>query len=179
MRKPSLPARRSLRLQGYDYRQNGAYFVTICACQNSCQFGQIREGRMIANDLGIIVTECWQHISQIRRGVEVDAYVLMQNHIHGIILKFDEESADGGTQSYPGIDRAASNSHSDSLGVIVGQFKRAVTIRSKSLSQRPEQPIWQRNFYEHIIRNERSLDDIRKYIYENPARWLEDSLYLQ
>ena len=76
---------------------------------------------------------------------------------------------------------ASSNSHSASLGVIIGQFKRAVTITQQiaSSTKPPEQPIWQRNFYEHIIRNERSLDDIREYIYENPARWLEDSLYVQ
>ena len=179
LRNPSLPTRRSVRLQGYDYRQSGAYFVTICAYQKLCLFGQIREGKMIVNDLGKIIIDCWQLLSQVRRGVEIDAFVVMPNHIHGIILNFDEESVDGATRSLRNVHFSTSNSYSGSLGVIVGQFKRAVTIRSKLIAQLPEQPIWQRNFYEHIIRSERSLADIRKYICQNPARWLEDSLYVK
>lgn len=178
LRKPQLPSRRSVRLQGYNYQQNGAYFVTICAYQKSCLFGQIRDGGMIVNDLGKVISECWQQISQVRRGIETDAFVVMPNHIHGIIFKLDAEPVDGAAQSIRENRFSASILRSASLGVIVGQFKRAVSIRSKALAKQPKQPVWQRSFYEHIIRNERSLDDIRKYIVENPARWHDDSLYV-
>ena len=178
LRKPQLPSRRSVRLQGYNYRQKGAYFVTICAYQKSCLFGQIRDGGMVVNDLGMVINECWQQISQVRRGVETDAFVVMPNHIHGIIFKLDVEPVDSAAQSFRENRLSASISRSASLGVIVGQFKRAVAIRSRALAIQPKQPVWQRSFYEHIIRNERSLDDIRKYIVENPARWHDDSLYV-
>lgn len=174
---PSLPSRHSVRLQGYDYRQSGAYFVTICTYQQACLFGSIRGGKMAANELGLIATECWLQISQVRPNIELDAFVVMPNHLHGILYIFDKETASDSILPTGPAKSSEGKLESDSLGVIIGQFKRAVTIRSKLLVRSPPQPIWQRSYYEHIIRNERSLDDIRRYIVENPAKWSDDSLY--
>ena len=179
LRNPSLPSRRSIRLQGYDYSQSGAFFVTICTYQNACLFGEIRDGKMTVNNLGLIVTDCWSQITQVRPNVELDAFILMPNHLHGILFIFDKNTADVATRPKRTANDSESRLASGSLGVIIGQFKRAVTIRSKLLNKPPEQAIWQRNYYEHIVRNERSLDDIRKYIVENPGKWLDDSLYVQ
>ncbi len=156
-RAPALPSRRSIRLQGFDYRQSGAYFVTICAYQKSCLFGQIRDGKMFVNDLGMTIRVCWQWISEVRHNVQLDTFVVMPNHLHGIIFLFDEEPVDVATQTST-RDKASAG---------------------KLLARPPVQPIWQRNYYEHIIRNERSLNDIRKYIIENPAAWFDDSLYVR
>lgn len=178
LRHSSTPSRRTIRLQGYDYRQNGAYFVTICTYQQGRLFGFICEGKMVVNELGLIVTECWLEISQVRPHIELDAFVVMPNHLHGILSIFDQDTADDSAQLKGTADSSDSRRMSASLGVIIGQFKRAVTIMSKTLAQPPDQPLWQRSFYEHIIRNERSLDDIRTYIVENPAKWREDSLFM-
>ena len=178
-RDPSLPSRRSIRLSGYDYRQSGAYFVTICAFKKSCLFGQTREGKMYVNDLGMTGSDCWQQISHVRRNVELDDFVVMPNHLHGIIILFDDEPVRVAAQTYGQIEVWEHKLPSGSLGVILGQFKRAVTMRSKLLAQPPDQHIWQRNYYDHIIRNETSLNSIRKYIVENPARWLDDSLHAE
>ena len=178
-RAPSSPSRRSIRLQGFDYRKSGAYFVTICAYQKSCLFGQIRDCEMFVNDLGMAIRICWQQISEVRHNVQLDTFVVMPNHLHGIIFLLDEEPVDLATQNTTRVKASAGKLPGGSLGVIVGQFKRAVTIRSKLLPRPPDQPIWQRNYYEHIVRSERSLNDIRKYIIENPASWFDYSLYVQ
>ncbi len=173
----SLPNRQSIRLQGYDYRQKGMYFVTICTRQKACLFGEIRAGKMILNELGTTAKHCWHLISQTRSNVELDMSVVMPNHLHGIIAILDSrETATNGVEKNLGSSNALPPG---SLGAIIGQFKRAVTLRSKSLVQPPEQPLWQRNYYEHIIRNESSLNDIRNYIIENPAKWFDDSLYVE
>ncbi len=176
---PSLPSRRSLRLQGYDYRRSGAYFVTICTYQNACLFGVIRDAKMMPNDLGLIVTDCWSQITQVRPNIELDAFSLMPNHLHGILFIYNGNLADVSTGTKRTANVSESRSASSSFGVIIGQFKRAVTIRSKLLNSPPEQTIWQRNYYERIIRNENSLNDIRNYIVENPARWHDDELYVE
>ncbi len=174
---PSLPYRRSIRLPGYDYRQSGVYFVTVCAYKKMCLFGQIRDGKLNLTELGATVAECWNQIDQVRDSTNLDAFVVMPNHIHGIIIIKNRDPAENAARTAQSADDTASRPRSDSLGSIVGQFKRAVTLRSKSLDRAPDHPIWQRNYYEHIIRNEDSLNDIRKYIVENPARWRDDSLY--
>ena len=114
----------------------------------------------------------------MRHNVKLDAFVVMPNHLHGIIFILDEEPPGVATHASRQMKVSARNFRRDSLGSILGQFKRAVTIRSKLLVLPPEQPIWQRSFYEHIIRDERSLNGIRKYIAENPAAWFDDSLYV-
>ena len=168
-----LSARRSMRLQGYDYRQSGAYFITVCAFRQVCRFGEVRHGQPALNELGKIVQRCWLRIPELRASVELDAHVVMPNHLHGIlVIRDDPASVDRSmnAESGPGLLR-------DSLGAIVGQFKRAVTIESRNLSCAPARPVWKRNYYDHVIRSEESLNRIRSYIHENPARWRDDSLY--
>lgn len=178
-RSNSLPFRRSIRLKGYDYRQSGVYFVTICAYRKLRLFGQVLDGRMLPNDLGATVTECWNQIPLVRDKVELDACVVRPNHIHGIIIINNNAAVENAARTAQSVDASASRPARGSLESIVGQFKRAVTLRGKSLNQPPEGPIWQRNYYERIIRNENSLNDIRNYIAENPERWSGDSLYAE
>ena len=167
------PSRRSLRLRGYDYSQSGVYFVTVCTYQHSWLFGDIIEGEMRPNRLGIVLCEEWQHIEQARNTVRLDAIVVMPNHFHGIIII---DSADSRLDSAD--DRKRSGTlQAGSLGAIVGQFKAAVSRLAKPLLLARGQRIWQRNYCEQIIRSGKSLNEIRKYIIENPGRWQEDDLY--
>ncbi len=162
-----------MRLRGYDYRQSGAYFITVCAFRQACRFGEIRNGQPALNELGKVVQRCWLRIPELRASVELDSHVVMPNHLHGIlVIRDDPARGDQGTHagSRPGHVP-------DSLGAIVGQFKRAVTIKSRTLARAPARPVWQRNYYDHVIRSEESLSRIRWYIQENPARWRDDSLY--
>ena len=153
--------------------------MTVCTAGKSRLYGQIREGKMILNGLGHVVEDCWQQISHVRNNVVLDAYVVMPNHVHGIIFLLNEQPINGAAEISGEHRDSARSLASRSLGAIIGQFKRAVTIKSKSLAQPAEQALWQRNYYDHIIRNEGSLNDIRKYIVENPVRWSDDSLFVE
>ncbi len=155
----SLPIRRSLRLQGYDYCSSGAYFVTICTVEKRPLFGTVRDGLVQLNEVGQIADSCWQAIEHIRGGITLESYIVMPNHVHGILL-FHSEGAAG------------------SLGAIIGQYKSVVTKRSRLLPSPSSSHIWQRNYYDHIIRSATSLEKIRQYIVENPARWADDDLYI-
>ena len=166
----SLPNRRSLRLQGYDYRSSGAYFVTICTVEKRPLFGMVRDGRVELNELGQIADNCWKQIERVRNGIALDAYIVMPNHIHGILLLSTEASA-------ANAPAAARELAAGSLGAILGQYKSIVTKRSQFTRSPPTRPIWQRNYYDHIIRSAASLEKIRQYIMGNPARWVDDELY--
>jgi REP element-mobilizing transposase RayT len=156
-----LPRRRTIRLREYDYSQAGAYFVTICACGRRCLFGNIEDVQMRSNALGSIIEDEWFRSAEIRPHIGLDAFVVMPNHIHGIVLLESEPA--------PIRPGKAAGPPRGSLGSFVGSFKAAVTRRT-SLPH----PVWQRNYYEHIIRSEASLNAIREYIANNPASWLFD-----
>ena len=175
----SFNSRRSIRLQGYDYRQAGVYFVTLCTYLNTTQLGRINDGEMLHSKLGKVVDEEWQHMAKVRRNVQLDLHVVTPNHLHGVIIL--EEIQDGvSSRCVPTQERKDSRTlQAGSLGAIIGQFKVAVTRRARSSQFYSDQRIWQRNYHEHIVRNEESLNDIRRYIIENPARWGEDSLYVE
>src|SRR5262249_55795240 len=148
-----LPQRRSIRMQGYDYAQAGAYFITICAYERRSLFGRIDGGEMRPNALGIIVEEEWYRSAQIRRTITLHAFVLMPNHLHGIVIITNDVGATGRSPARPqGAARG-------SLGSFVGSFKAAVTRRRAGTSA--DEPLWQRNYYEHVIRGERELEQIR------------------
>ena len=167
-----------MRLCGFDYRQSGIYFVTLCTHQKSKLFGSIYDGEMSLSVLGELVREEWQHIAQLRSLVQLDDCVVMPNHLHGLVII--EETYDNGVDSGD-IANMSERTHTlqaGSLGAIISQFKAAVSRRAwPSLVERGC-PIWQRNYYDHIVRNESTLNAIRRYIMENPARWAEDSLYV-
>ena len=154
-----------MRLQGYDYRQMGAYFITVCANGHACRFGEIRNGHPALNELGMTVQRCWLRIPEIRASVALDTHVVMPNHLHGILF-IQDDPASRGRSMHMGSRQGLLP---DSLGTIVGQFKRAVTIESRAIAPAPARPIWQRNYFDHVIRSEESLNRIRRYIHENPA----------
>ncbi|MCY4062996.1 MAG: hypothetical protein OXG53_11560 [Chloroflexi bacterium] len=165
--------RRSLRLQGYDYRQSGAYFVTICTYQRHYTFGKVIDGDMVLSQWGEIVNDEWRRTETVRANVEMDAYVIMPNNIHGVVLIVDDATANRSANDY---HNANLQNTAGSLGQIIGHFKSIATKRILSVAATREAPIWQRGYYEHIIRNEKSLNEIRSYIISNPGRWSEDSL---
>ena len=141
---------------------------------------------MLLNNLGKIVEEEWLKTKQIRTYVDLDYYVIMPNHFHGIIIVEQSNDNVGATRRVArnneerAIQRIAPTKQtliSNSLGSIIGQFKSRVTKKLRELSGDPELKIWQRNYYEHIIRNDLDLYNIRKYIEDNPLKWDLDEYY--
>jgi REP element-mobilizing transposase RayT len=161
--------RRSIRLRDHDYSRPGAYFVTICAAERACLFGVIADDAMYPNAWGEIAAEEWLRSGQIRREIGLDAFVVMPNHVHGIV--FINEAAVGATGRSP---LQPTGPPPRSLGALVAGYKSAVTVRVNRARGTPGAPVWQRNYYEHIIRDEAALERIRRYITENPARWPHD-----
>lgn len=166
--------RRSVRLQGFDYAQTGAYFVTIVTQNRAPFFGEIIEGEMRLNDAGLVIECWWQDLGRRFPSVLTDAFMVMPNHIHGITL------VGGRAERNDQGDHIGSPLQLDpSLASIVGWFKTMTTndyiLGVKQDGWSPfDGRLWQRNYYEHIIRNERALDNIRAYIASNPARWQDD-----
>jgi putative transposase len=119
--------RRSLRLRDYDYSQNGAYFVTICTHQGTCPFGDVVDGDMVLNEWGAIVREEWLRTAIVRINIELDAFVVMPNHMHGIIVIVDNDGTIGPTRRV--APTHATGPKSGSVGAIIGQFKSIVTKR--------------------------------------------------
>ncbi len=149
--KPEKPKRRRLPLADYDYAQTGAYFVTICTRSHANLFGAVLDGEMVRNDAGETVARCWDEIPRHFPEVELDAFVVMPNHVHGVLMLADEPVRAG---------------HARPLHVIVGSFKSAVSRRLGS--------VWQRSYWERVVRSENELDQIRDYIEDNPLRWPVD-----
>ena len=162
-----------MRLQGYDYRQSGAYFVTICTYQRHNTFGTVIDGNMVLSQWGEIVNDEWRRTETVRANVELDAYVIMPNHLHGVVLIVEDAAANKSASEY---HNAKLRNTAGSLGQIIGHFKSIATKRIRTVAATREAPVWQRGYYEHIIRNEASLNEIRAYIVANPGRWSEDSL---
>ncbi|HEX7342775.1 MAG TPA: transposase [bacterium] len=148
--------------------------MTICAHNRLCLFGEIIKGRMRLNGWGMLVKDEWARIHQLRQNVELDAFVIMPNHVHGIVCILDY-----GTVQNPDVGaRRASplrmGVRPGSLGAIVGAFKSALTRMINLQRGTIGNPVWQRNYYEHIIHNDREIEEIREYIINNPAQWAED-----
>ena len=171
--------RRSIRLKGYDYRQPGAYFVTICTHRWQSLFGEVIDGEMVLNPVGRIVEKEWLKAAVVRSNVTLDEFVIMPNHLHGIIVMGDSNVGAtcqvAPTRAHSVIrasdTKRAKGPKAGSLGAIIGQFKRTATMRINRLRGTRRKPVWQRNYYEHVIRSDESLNRIRAYIHYNPARW--------
>lgn len=214
--------RRTIRLPHYDYSQPGAYFITIVSHQRALLFGKILDGLVRLNPAGQIVEWEWQRLAQQFPYVELDAFVVMPNHLHGIIILHDppvgathlnqedtqsrtgrtppvaqsamdgspshlnQEDTQSGTGRTPPAARSAEDGSSSraivhprgraprSLAEIIGQFKSRVTKRLKGRPDISNTPIWQRNYYEHIIRDEEDHRRVHEYIHSNPANWHSD-----
>lgn len=166
----------SNRLAKWDYSSSGYYFVTICTQNRVCYFGNITDNTMLLSEIGNIITQHWQNTVIIRPNVQLDEYVIMPNHIHGIIVIDNDSNINVEAHSYAPLQsgRASLQNKRNNLSNIIRGFKSASTnnIRSSGYDFR-----WQRNYYEHIIRNEKELNRIRDYIINNPANWKDDENY--
>jgi len=167
-RKVEKPHRRSIRLKGYDYAQGGMYFFTICTYDRQFLFGNVVNGEMELNEFGHIVAEEWRKSTDIRHEIELDMFIVMPNHLHGIVMMTDRDVGATGGSPFP----CGPSKHS--LGAFIAGFKSALTTRINKIRGTPQVPIWQRNYYEHVIRDEESLNRIREYIPNNPAEWAYD-----
>ncbi len=236
----NLPNRKTIRLQSYDYASPGYYFVTICTKEKDHLFGEIRNGIMYLNPLGEIATDEWYRTETIRDNVKLDAFVVMPNHVHGIVrivntptsnvgayrntpekptemggknganvdspetptemggknranVDSPEKPTEMGGKNGANVDspetptemggknRANVDSPlrgpSNNLGAIIRGYKSAVTKRINLLRKIPGVPVWQRNYYERIIRDEEALFRIREYIHNNPKNWERDNYF--
>ena len=166
--KASTFHRRSIRIGEYDYSQAGAYFVTICAKNRQCLFGSIKEGNMAPNQFGEVATACWTQLPCRFSEVETDAYAVMPNHIHGIVvIKRDV----GAIHELPTSAGAAVRRRGMLLPQIIGWFKMNSAKRINQILGKQGTPVWQRNYWEHVVRDEQSLIRIREYVLSNPSRW--------
>ncbi len=157
---PDIHKRKSIRLRGYDYSQNGAYFVTICTHNRECLFGNIANGKMQLNDTGKTIERVWNELPNHYANIKLDQSIIMPNHLHGIVVIGRGEACLAPT-----------------LGNIIGSFKSAATKQINIMRNHPGQKLWQRNYYEHIIRNEVDLNRVQQYINSNPLTWDLDSLH--
>jgi len=163
---PERHHRRSIRLKEYDYAQPGWYFITICTQDHAILFGDILKGSMVLNNAGKIIKKFWLRIPELREYIELDEFIIMPNHFHGIMIIIENLNHVRAT------DSVAPTLKPNSIGSILGQFKSATTKEIKKYHFSHFK--WQRNYYEHIIRNENDLNHIRKYIRENPLKWNND-----
>lgn len=161
--------RRSLRLQGYDYSGNGAYFITICAHNREHRFGSVTNGTMLLNEFGEIAAEQWLRLDQRFENMSAGVFVVMPNHVHGVLHITQDPPHAGQPQGF-----------APTVGDIVGSYKSLVVKECLKLCRLRDDTLgklWQRNYYEHIIRNEVSYNMIADYIFNNPRTWTNDILY--
>jgi len=184
---------RSIRWFAYDYAQAGAYFVTICTCRHQCLFGRVVDDAMELNAAGLAVASCWRAIPAHYPDIVLDAFVVMPNHMHGILMISSNVGANNhspvggrdhtGANVYsplPTDERAApmhrrivrARGTSRTVGAVVRGFKIGVTKWMRQNTDVPD--VWQRDYYEHVIRSEQQLCRIRRYIEANPANWMLD-----
>jgi len=162
---PEKHHRCSIRLKGYDYSRQGAYSVTVCVQDRECLFGDMVDGEMRLNRFGEIVCRVWDGLPRHYPHVVLDAFIVMPNHVHAIMILTDETSVGAGLKPAP-------TRHG--LPEIVRAFKTFSVRRINESRATSGQTVWQRNYYEHIIRDDAEMDRIRQYIETNPARWAED-----
>ena len=152
-------------MQNFDYGSDGAYFVTLVTRDRKCVFGDIVDGQMRLNRWGQTASDAWKKSAEIRNEIELDVFVIMPNHVHGIIVIANaSKRATSRSPLHAGPTKR-------SLGAFVGGFKAAVTKRIRELRGEADTLVWQRNYSEHITRNDESLLRLRQYILGNPARW--------
>ena len=188
---PKIHHRRSIRLKGYDYSQAGAYFVTIVTWQREMLFGEIVDEEMVLNQYGRIVAMAWFDLPNHYRRAELGAFVILPNHVHGNIRLNDDGGRGGSPVTGKSILSDETNPGGNPLPIvetrpyvvekrhglpeIVRAFKSFSARRINALRHTEGIPVWQRNYYEHIIRDEREMDRITRYIEANPSAWMDDN----
>ena len=174
--------RRSIRLGGYDYSQDGSYFVTICTQHRLCLFGDVVLKKMILNDAGKMIKQEWNKLSQRFSFVQLSSFVIMLNHFHGILELSSSDVCENELDCMP--DASQGQNIQSTVGCIIGAFKSITTnlyiegVRKHQWSAFYKR-LWQRNFYEHIIRDQRAYDSIVRYIRSNPEKWRDDLYFAQ
>jgi putative transposase len=158
MDAPLYPKRRTPRLRRYDYASTGAYFVTICAHNRECILGTIEADCMVVSDIGNIAHRYWLEIPRHFPNVDLDDFIVMPNHLHGILI-FQPTGA---------MNRAPT------LGEVVRAFKARVSAAARKQFGQTGVSVWQRNYYEHVIRKDEDMNHIRQYIIDNPKNWATD-----
>lgn len=177
---PEIHHRRSIRLKGYDYSQEGVYFVTICVQERECLFGEVVTGEMVMNEAGARVQAVWDELPCHYPQVRLYAFAIMPNHVHGIVAlpvgarfiapKFIAPSSTIAPKSI-------TPNPAPTVGEIVRGFKARCTRAINQMRNTRGVPVWQRNYYEHIIRDEADYTRIAEYISTNPQRWMSDTLH--
>lgn len=157
---PDIHHRRSIRMRGFNYSLVGTYFITICTSNKACILGNIHNEQMRLNELGQIAEAWWENIPYHFPTVQLDQFVIMPNHIHGIVAIGDRHTTVNGSL----------------LGRIVAYFKYQSSKQINLVCNTPGQRVWQRNYWEHIVRNEAALSRIQEYILDNPVKWNHDKL---
>jgi REP element-mobilizing transposase RayT len=187
---PNIHHRRSIRLKGYDYSQAGLYFITICTKDRECFFGKIVgvenfQPVIILNDGGKFTNECWMEIPKHFPNVVLHEHIVMPNHVHGIVELSDATNVGaenflplhGRVQNFEPQQNSFQRMIPRSVGSIVKGFKIGVTKWFHANTD--IETLWQRNYHEHIIRNEKSYQTISEYIINNPAKWNDDKFFIQ
>ncbi len=173
---PAIHHRRSIRLKGYDYSREGAYFITICTQNREFLFGEIVDGNMVLNDAGQMIETVWAEMPNYYKGIDIDIFQIMPNHFHGIIMIVGATPRGCPDRTGQAQGPAPTNARALSLPDAVHRFKTLTTKRyTDGVKQNNWPPfnkkLWQRNYYEHIIRDDESLNRIREYIINNPLKW--------
>ena len=169
---PEIHRRRSIRLDGYDYSQAGVYFISFVAQGRLCLFGKVEDGVMRLNDAGEMIRRVWDGVPDRFSTIAIDEFVVMPNHVHGVLfIRQPAPATEATIGPAEGVD--------PSLGDVVRAFKSVTTLEyGKGVRrlgwQRFEKRLWQRNYYERVVRNESELGAIREYIVKNPVNWALD-----
>ena len=182
--------RHSIRLRGFDYAQDGAYFVTVCVRNRECLLGQVTGGEMRLSEAGRIVQAVWRELPRHYPHVRLDAWVVMPNHVHGIVVLTSADAGgvndgDGVASTRVGLSASVGagfkpaptgddGAPRHALPEVVRAFKTFSARHINALQGTQGTSFWQRNYYEHVIRNETALNRIRQYIMDNPTRWDDD-----
>ena len=190
---PDIHHRQSIRIANLNYSQPGAYFITVCTHQRKNLFGEIIDGNMFLNAVGLIAHDCWREIPEHFPMVAVDEFIVMPNHMHGIIVipersrgtacraqekcrAQDKDAESQGTACRAPTGEQFGKPIAGSIATIIRSFKSASTKSINILRNSPGTPSWQRNYWERIIRNEREMQMVCQYIGNNPAQWQHDDL---
>ena len=173
MKAESKRARKSIRLKEFDYTTPWWYYITVCTSSHKNIFGEVKNGKCILSRYGKIVEGEWVKTKELRKNVDLDYYMIMPNHIHGIIIIESRDKA----RLVPTDERKYGKPVPNSLSSIIGSFKSAATKKINEIRKEQGEKVWQSRFYDHIIRNDNDLHRIRTYIQNNPLKWELDEYY--